>query len=319
MKNIRILRDVAAMAQNQYVSFGDYSVTELITPPRQVQLRKRYGNMASPELTAIVAGIMGTAVHEYFEKMLRLYAVLDPKYQLERSVLDSFNTTKGFELVKRIVSGRFDVLYDNKDMYDIKTANVWKLIFDPDMIEWHQQQNLYAYLLHRRGVDVQSINIVAVYKDWKEGNALRDKTYPQNQVEEYKLTLWPIEQTKEYLHERLKLHVNHEDVPDNELTPCTSEDRWDRLASGRIVEYAVMKNPKAKRAMRVLASMDEAVEYAKTAKTTGESFIEVRHGVRKKCEKYCKIKDFCNQYVEYAGKKKHNKLNDIIMLSELGL
>jgi hypothetical protein len=79
-----------------------------------------------------------------------------------------------------------------------------------------------------------------------------------------------------------------------------------------------MKNKYAKRAIRVLDSMGKAREFIKTWKTqTGESYVEVRHAQRKRCEKYCSVCDYCNHYVDYLKKKKTNTLNTIVPIGEL--
>jgi hypothetical protein len=219
---------------------------------------------------------------------------------------------------KRLVTGRFDILYDDKHMYDIKTTNVWKLIFDPKMEEWHEQQNLYAYLLHRRGIDVETINILAVYKDWRAAMALRDKKYPQDQVQEYQLKLWDWQESEDFLYDKLTMHMESEKQDDKDLPACTATDRWDRLPSGRAVEYAVMKNKKSQRALRVLPSLDKAIEYVnKTKAVTADSFIEVRQGIRKRCVQYCEVNDYCNHFIEYSKKVAANKLNEIIPISKV--
>lgn len=318
MEHIKILKDVAAMANRQYVSFGDYSVTDLITPPRIVRLRKRYGSVVQQTLRSQIASIMGSGIHGIFEDMLRLASVVDNKYMLERSVTDVFEV-KGLEdYGSRLVAGRFDILYDQKHITDIKTANVWKTVFDPKMVDWHAQQNLYAYLLHRRGFDIQTINILAIYKDWKAGDALRDRSYPQEQVVEYTLNLWPWEQTEKFLLEKLSTHMTNEQAEDDDLPACTRDERWERHPKGVSVMYACMKNDKSKRAVRVFTTMNDAKEYMLTSKTMGaDSFVEVRYAKRKRCEDFCAVNQYCNHYLQYAEQVKKGVLNEKISYGDL--
>jgi hypothetical protein len=259
-------------------------------------------------------------VHELIEKYLRMKYSSEEDVELEKTVAYPFlleNSVENTEI--RIVTGRFDVLYGRKHIHDNKVVNVWAKIFDPKMKEWHEQQNMYAYLLHLKGTDVETININAWYKDWKEGDALRDRTYPQTQHEEYRLKLWPWQETEQFLLERLFLHAGCEQKDDKDLPACTPEERWERFPSGETHQYAVMKHDKAKRATRVFKTMTEATIYVREHPKglSDKSFIEVRHAQRKRCEKYCKIKEYCNHYVEYAKKKKTNTLNEKVMLSEV--
>jgi hypothetical protein len=205
------------MYNQHYKSYGDYSVTGLIDTPRRVQLNKRYGEIAVPNPRYQVGSFIGTAVHELIEKYLRMKYSGDEKVELEKTVAHPFAI--GDKI--RMITGRFDVLYDKKDLIDNKAVNVWALIFDRNMEKWHEQQNLYAYLLHLRGTDVETINIAAWYKDWKEGDAIRDKAYPQDQHQEYQLKLWPWDVTEELLMDRLNIHVACEELSDTDLPKCS--------------------------------------------------------------------------------------------------
>ena len=140
MEHIKILERVAEMERERYSSSGDYSVTEIIDPPRLVRLKKRYGSEVIQPLSAVIPSMFGTAVHEYFEKYLKKwvfktgYAGYTFEEQLEAEVLG------------RKLSGRYDIR-DNLDLIDLKTCKVWKKVFDPNLKEWIEQQNCYAYLL----------------------------------------------------------------------------------------------------------------------------------------------------------------------------
>jgi hypothetical protein len=314
MNHIQIIKDAFEIYGREYKSLGDYSATSLIDPPRKVQLTKRYGAVCKPTIESQIAAMIGTAVHEKMEKLLRLANVKNPDYMLERNVVHPFDCGRE-EIEIRLVAGRFDILYKEEDLYDIKTVKTWKLIFDPDMKDWHEQQNIYAYLLRERGIEIKTLNIVAFYLDWIEANAIRDKNYPQSPIVQYKLKLWDWQETAMHMHNRLNMHVSAEHLKDEDLPECTLEERWERLP-----EYALMKNPKAKRATKVIrkGTFEDALREARSTKGMGnDSFIEVRHSTRKRCEKYCKVKDYCSQYQEYARKKNSQGLNTIFPLSEV--
>lgn len=313
MNHIQIIKDAFEIYGREYKSLGDYSATSLIDPPRKVQLTKRYGHLCKPPIESMIAALVGTAVHEKMEKLLRLANVKNPDYMLERSVIHPCHVGENMET--RLVAGRFDILYKERDLYDIKTAKTWKLIFDPDMIDWHQQQNIYAYLLKMRGIEIKTLNIVAFYLDWIEANAIRDRHYPQSPIVQYKLKLWDWVEISDFITQRLQMHVRAEDLKDEDLPECTMEERWERLPT-----YALMKNAKAKRATKVIreGSFEDALRAARSTKGMGsDSFIEVRHSVRKRCEKYCKVNEYCNQYKEYIRKKNSQGLNTIFPLSEV--
>lgn len=292
-----------------YKSYGDYSATTLINPPRIVALSNRYGHLVGVNPERDMASFIGTGVHNYFEQTLRQFAALNEEYELERGVFDKING--------RLITGRFDILYKGKHIYDIKTAKCWKKIFDPDMVDWHSQQNIYAYLLGLRGVQIETINIIAVYLDWQKNNAVRDHSYPQERVQQYQLNLWSPERAEAFINERLALHIEAEDLADEDLPACTPEERWERFVGGGTVKYALLKDRSAERAMRVLNTVDEIREYAEQKNLPDSTVVEVRHAQRKRCEYWCDVAPWCNHYRQYLIDKNNDNLNDYTTIGEI--
>jgi hypothetical protein len=311
MEHIKPLKDALSIHASHYKSYGDYSVTQLIDTPRRVRLYKRHGDKSLPTMASSLSSFNGTGIHNYFETCLTKFATMDSQYDLERTVTE--------KVADRLITGKPDIVYAERDVYDLKNCKVWKLIFDPNMEEWTQQLNLYAYLLHLRNTEVENLYVIANYMDWIESQAVRDRQYPQAQAEQYKVDLWPWERTELFLQERIALHKSCEDVPDDQLIECTREERWERHDGGTSVRYAVLKHKKVKRATRVFDSMQEAVEYFKTAGSLNtNSLIEVRYARRKRCEKWCQpMNQFCNAYIEYTGKLRNDSLNDYFTYDDI--
>ena len=324
MDNILVLQRVADMEREMYSSSGDYSVTEIIDPPRLVRLKKRYGSEVIQPLSSVIASMMGTAMHEYFEKYLKKWVfktgysgyTFEEQLNVAMDVCTKFTEDSDAKIVTRNLSGRYDIR-DNLDLIDIKTCKVWKKVFDPELKEWTEQQNCYNYLLKEaRNIELNRLLIVAIYKDWQEGQSLRSSTYPQTQIEEYELPMWPYEVTKEFIETKLAGHIAVEDTPDEELPACTREERWERFNGGHQVEYAIMKSAKSTRAMKLIkTNLEDAFAAAQSMKgITKESFIEVRYAQRTRCENWCSVNMYCNDYLSYAAAKNNNTLNDYIPL-----
>jgi hypothetical protein len=310
--HIQILVDAVSESARHYKSLGDYSATQLIDAPRIVALRKRYGHLTEPTLEQQIAAFIGTGIHAHFERNLKAVNAKHPDYMLERSLsVPVFLSEEDKEY--RMISGTFDILHKEKDVYDIKTVNVWKKVFDPNMVDWHNQQNIYAWLLKQRGVDVESINVIAIYKDWTKNNAIRNREYPQSQVCHYKLKLWNFHDTERYIMSRLLKHVACENADDKQLPECAPEERWEREGT----KYAIMKNDRAKRAMKVCSTLGEAAKAVHHLKVTSDSFVEVRPAKRTRCEAWCSINKYCNTWLEYQ-QRLENTDNWLIPVSQLG-
>jgi hypothetical protein len=309
LEKILVLDRVAEMERERYSKSGDYSVTDLITPPRIVHLKKRYGDVAQQPLEGAIAAMIGTAIHEYFEKYLRLWCDKHDYdgYSLEEQV--------SIERQGRRISGRYDIR-EGDQLYDLKSIKVWKLIFDSDLKEFHEQQNLYRLLIKLdKNIEINGINIVAIYKDWQEGSALRDRSYPQHQMIEYELNKWSYEDAEKFLDAKLSVLIENEEVPDGELPLCTRDERWERHPGGETIHYGILKNRLAKRATKVVKGgrLDDALVIARGMKgMTSESVIEIRYALPKRCQKYCDINEYCPFWKNWCKKNDAGKVNDYV-------
>jgi hypothetical protein len=309
LDEIHILKRVGEMENERYKKSGDYSVTDIISPPRVVHLKKRYGHLAKKTLDGSIASMLGTAIHEYFEKYLEFWCdkhdydgyALEEQVQIERQ--------------GRKISGRTDIREDTL-LYDLKSIKVWKLIFDPNLVEFHEQQNLYRLLIKLcLGVEIEQLNIIAIYKDWQEGNALRDRAYPQQQVIEYELAKWSYVESEKFLDVKLAELIRCEELSDEDLPVCSRDERWERHPGGETIHYGILKNRKAKRATKVVrgGTLDEALVVARGMKgMTTDSVIEIRYALPKRCQKYCDINESCSFYKHWCAKHKKGQVNDYI-------
>jgi hypothetical protein len=244
----------------------------------------------------MLPSFIGTGVHAYVEDCLRRSP---NEYMLEQRLV--------YSVEDRIISGAFDIFLDG-EIYDIKTCKTWKTVFDPGMIEWHEQQNIYAWLLHQQGIEVKALNIIAIYLDWIVTKAAHDRTYPQDPCVLLKLDLWPWEQTENFLRDRIRLMKHYEQTPDDELPECTREERFEDPTV-----FKCFKNKEAKRSSKNCDSLDEAIKYMKNTAGFGNgSYVEAVYAVRKRCERYCEVNEHCNVYCRYREAIKNNTLRDII-------
>ena len=312
MESITILKDIMDANNTQFHSYADYSATGIIQPPKITILRKRHANKQT--VKSQLAAFYGTANHDRMERMLRKYP---DKYAVERSIAIPWELGSGNTI---ILSGKYDVLeYSTRYLWDLKTANTWKIIFDPELDDWHKQQNIYAYMCNYVGEKIKGLRILAWYKDWKAGNALRDKSYPQTQVVEYALKQWDLEQTFEYMSARLELMDDNNKLEDDEIPECSRDDRWERHPGGQSVMYAVMKNDKAARALRVKDSMEGAIEFARTSKALGSnSFIEIRYAKPTRCMEYCGVNYACHWYKRFCARNNAgDALTEMVPIGEV--
>jgi hypothetical protein len=272
---------VNVLKRPQY-SKGDshVSVTELLSPPQIVQLRAKHDAEIEQDASEMVWSLFGTAVHNVLERGK------DDHHIVEERI---FTDVDGWR-----ISGQIDlqeVYEDGIAIKDYKVTSAWAV--QAEKAEWHNQLNIYAWLVEKaKGVEVKSIQIVAIIRDWSRRDAVNKEGYPQAPIVTIDIPIWSHDQAEEFVKFRLSQHseaslsvqIGHE------LPECSAEDMWEKPTT-----YAV-KKAGGVRAKRVFDSHEEAKVFLKTVK---DHQIEIRHGGRTRCQSFCNVSQFCSQHQQY--------------------
>lgn len=264
---------------------GEVSATTLLQGVKQIILTDRHWEELEDDVSDRVWALFGTAVHKLLEEA-------NPTAFTE----ESFSSKVG----GKTVTGRVD-LYDmaNKTLTDYKTANVWKVIFG-DYEDWRRQGLIYAWLMRNEGLTVDRCRFVAMLRDWSAGEALRKPDYPKSQVAtfEFDVTEESLAEIERFIKEKVASLEAAESAGDDELEPCSPEERWDRPST-----YAVMKEGR-KTAVRVFEDKTEA---EKMAAESGKGFsVLERKGKSVRCESYCPCREFCSYWKSLQEEAKND-------------
>ena len=249
----------------------DYSVTELIGPAYQRRLIRKHQNSISEEAVDQIWSLLGTSVHYMIEM-----AQEDQNYISEQRFF--------FRFYDRLISGQADLIdTKNKIIYDWKVTSAWTHL-NGVKPEWEAQLNLLN-LLYSKGKasnvgEAEKLYIIAIYRDWKKTDALKNKDYPQKQVAMLPVNLWPLSSCERYLLSRIEAHdsVGIDDV-------CSDDERWHKDD-----KYAVKKKTN-KKATRVFNDESEARLFIEDKK---DMVIEFRPGEDTRCLHYCPVQQFCS-------------------------
>lgn len=291
---------------------ADISVTELLSPPRQVALMRRHHDDLVIDAADQIYGLFGKIGHGL----------------LEAANYEGVSEERLFAPVGGwTVSGRTDSAYMEKTergnqwiLDDYKFTSPWVVkIFQAGgndaegsrIHEWFKQLNIYRWLWMKNGRDVVRCRLVLLMAGWSKLEAKRDRAYPQKQIMVVDVPLMNIHDVEAMVVERVKLHQLAQQTLDVDGQPrlvrCTDDETW--MRRGRV---AVMKEGR-KSALRVLDSVDEAgrwcVEngYAVTLITKGDlGKVELKPGISLverpseyvRCANYCDVAPFCDQAKE---------------------
>lgn len=261
------------------------SVTELINSPRIVQLRKAHWNDIEEDAADMIWSLFGSALHNILQHGKASNHIVEKRL---------FHEVDGWR-----VSGALDLMVLDKNgvsIFDYKCTSVWSVM--ADKVEWQRQLNVYAWLVEKTTEHkVNSLQIVAILRDWSAREASVKDGYPQAPIVVIDVPLWSIDVREDYVRKRITQHnaALFAAETGEQLPECSKEDCWEKPT-----EFAVKKKGN-KRATAVFLSKDEA---EKKQQDLGDSYeLEVRPGERTRCERFCSVSKWCNQFHQYKEGK----------------
>jgi len=264
------------------------SVTEILNSPRIVQLRQKHLDDITEDAADMVWSLFGTAVHNILEHGK------DENHIVEERLHVEFNNWH--------ISGAIDlqeVLPNGIGIRDYKVTSAWAV--QQEKLEWIEQLNLYAWLVQKvKNTPVVDLQIIGIVRDWSRRDAASKETYPQAPIVTLEIPLWDMETCEAFLSARLSKHneaafaMGIGDV----LEECTPKEMWEKPTV-----YAIRKIGGV-RAKTLHGDKEKAEEdLAELNAKKNEYEIEVRQGGRTRCESFCQVAPFCDQYKQYLADK----------------
>ena len=259
---------------------SDFTVTELVSPPQVVQLRRRHHAEIEVDVADRLWLLLGKVAHGILQRADMRNALTEERL---------YATIEG-----QRVSGQFDrvVMTPEDVLQDYKITSVWALKDGP-RADWCCQLNLYAELLRRHSFEPKRLEIVPLYRDHRRGEALKNHTwYPEKPMgRPIPVPLWPTEQAVAYLHARVQLHSAAARVTETLLPECSAAERWKTETV-----YAVYKGTN-KNATKLCPTLAAAEEFVHTLPPRTEIRIMERPGRSIRCADYCEVAPWCGQWL----------------------
>lgn len=275
---------VNAVTNDPYDASGsDISATRLLQPPRINVLTKRHYDELHEDAADRIFSLLGQSVHHVIER-----AVQEGDLCEERLFVNNKHTN-GWTL-----SGQFDYLDAAGGLMDFKTTSAWSAIdaLKNGKDEWTAQLNILDWLARNSEkplpIEVKSLSIVAILRDWSKIRAMTTADYPKQQVAMIPIERWSPEQQDEYVSNRIALHQAAAEMLEPPI--CTPHERWNKPD-----QYAVMKDGR-KSAVRLLPSMDAAKEFMEANNLSKGCKIVLRKGEDTRCAHYCAVRDYCSHW-----------------------
>ena len=268
---------LVTLAKKKYYSKGksDYSVTEIMSPPKIKRLQEQYEKEMEIDVSDMMWSNLGSALHVIMER----------------------SETEGWLMEERLykevdgvtISGQIDMQQETEEgviIWDLKYTGAWAVMRKKE--EWQQQLNVYKWLVETvKRKKVVGLKLVAMIRDFNRHD--KKEGYPEASSVGIDIPMWDSVTTEMYVRERLDMHRDAKVSMDfgDELPECSDSERWQSETI-----YAVMREGR-KTAIRLFKTIDEATELAEKEK----GYVQTRLGEPKRCTgNYCGVAQWCKQY-----------------------
>lgn len=273
---------INALHRPTYTKGGaNVSATELLTSPRIVQLRRKHSEELEQDASEMVWSLFGSALHNVLEHGKDDRHVVEERLH---TTLDGWSISGAIDL-QTIENGTIKVS-------DYKTTGAWAVM--NEKADWTSQLNIYAWLVQKaKGMPVSSLEIVAIIRDWAKREADKKEDYPQAPIVTIPITLWSMDESEEFIRKRINQHADAlmSSETGSALPECSSEDMWERQSAWAVKK---IKGVRAKSVHYLEEDANKALDVA------GKEYaIEFRPGERVRCQNYCAVSQFCEQWAQY--------------------
>lgn len=314
------------LAHNDYPEHKDpktISVTSLLKPTREIALcsqNKDKMDMLTADVFDLIPSSLGTAIHAGIEHAWlspRLKKTLEslgqPKQIIDRLVVNP--SEKDFKAKPDLIPVYLEQRYTRTlkgwtitgamdfigggGLEDFKSTSVWSHIFGSNDEKYILQGSIYRWITPDR-IRRAILKIQKIFTDWKKKDALQDKkgSYPQSRLLMKTFALMGVEETENWISNRLDeiefaLVTEQKDLP-----LCTPDELWQKDDT-----WKYYKNPKKmSRATKNFTKKD----YTNPAQAAHQRLVDDGEvgtivfvpGEVVKC-KYCSARPFCEQAKNY--------------------
>lgn len=298
------------------------SATSLMKPLRQIVLpgRIKPEDRETEDVEDFIPRALGHSIHDSVEKAWtqrakeNLYKLGYPEHVVNRVLVNATDEqvanfrlkSKGVEPIliyveqralKKVtvmgktwtVGGKFDMVSDGL-VQDFKSTSAYTWIYGGRDDEHQLQGSLYKWLNPEK-ITEDIIRINYIFTDWQKFQARSNPSYPQQRVEHKDIALLGVDQTEQWVINKLTQVMKHWGLPEDQIPECSDEELW--MSDPVHKFYAKPETAAAKgRCTKKFDSLAEAREHM--ASKGGKGIIITDKGEPKRCD-YCAAFNNCTQ------------------------
>lgn len=307
-----------------YISEPNYiSVTGLMKPLRHIIIPPRIPKEEAtpPDVSDFVSSALGKSIHDSIEKawvkdpIKKLKMLGYPQDVCDRVLInpsdEELETTKNaipVYLEQRglrpfqgyTIGGKYDMVAEGI-VQDNKSTSVNSWLFGSRDSDYQLQMSLYRWIdAHRpklgmkRRITEDFGRINFIFTDWSKMQARSNPKYPKR-VEEKEIWLLSLEETEQWVRNKLAQIEHHRNTPEHLLPECTEEELWQSAPRYKYFSDPAKANVPGARSTKNFDDLSEAHQFMAEK---GKGIVITVPGEPKRCE-YCPAFDGCTQKNRY--------------------
>jgi hypothetical protein len=273
---------VSAVMNDDYnAGKSDITVTQLVAPPRITVLKQKYKDQIVEDVAEGFYRMMGKCIHKILEYSNYNNSILEKR-------LYSNYKPEGL-----IISGQLDIYYTIVNtLQDYKFTTCYSAMNGAKK-EWVEQLNLLSFLAKANGLPVKKLELILFLRDFSKTKVAKNPQYPKAPVIKMPVEIFSDEKVEWLLNLKIQAYLSAK----KRIPLCSENERWKKPD-----QFAVLKDG-GKKAIKVFQTEQEAQSFVE--KSDIKYCIQKRTGKSIRCEYYCPVSQFCDQW-----KKEQKSLTD---------
>lgn len=280
------------------------SATALLKPLRQLILSKRVPvEQQVVDISSMVKSRIGSAIHDAIEKAwltnhekalvslgiskeVASSVVVNPTEVLPNEIPVYLEQRLHKKLDNVVIGGKFDIVFDG-EVQDYKSTGVFTLINGNKDEDYAMQGSIYRWL-DPSLITKDTMKIHFILTDWMASRAMGDPNYPQSACPSKSYALKSLEETEDFIRNKIRLIDIYKDAPEDAIPLCTDKELWRSEP-----EYKYYKDKtKTARSTKNFPTYAEAMQRFIADGSTG--LVVTKPGQVTAC-KYCNAFSVCKQ------------------------
>ena len=220
------------------------SATQLIRSVRQIVLGSRVSMEETvSDISNLIKSRMGTAVHDSIERAwLNNYEKAMKNLGYPDHIIEKVKINPDPKTVKQddfpiyiekreykqirgfTISGKFDFLSEGR-LEDFKNTSTYAWNLSQKTDTFRLQASIYRWL-NPEIVTAPEVSIQYIFSDFQPMKTKTDKNYPDSQIKTKNISLLSVQDTEQYIANKLDQVSHYWDSPESEIPFCSDDDLW---------------------------------------------------------------------------------------------